>query len=214
MSDEKKKQTYDQFGHEAFEQQQASGGAGGAWGQGGYRVYTDGSGFGGFSDPFDIFEQFFGGNSPFGGAREGRAQAQSRRQGDDLRYALEITLEEAVLGGTQEIQYRWFEKCDECSGSGAKKGTKTVTCKTCQGQGQVQRVQQTIFGSFATAKICPDCDGTGEKHENPCANCRGEGRLRVVHKTVVRIPKGVDNGTEIRYAGDGDAGAPVYLHGT
>lgn len=210
LSDGKKRKAYDQYGHAAFDQQTGFGGWDQGAGGGSYRVYTDGMGFdfGGFSDPFEIFEQFFGDTSPFGfraSTRRTRAQTEHGR-GDDLRFSLEISFEEAVKGSTKEIQYKRFEKCEVCKGTGTKKGTGVKTCSSCEGTGRQQRVQQTIFGSFATTMVCSTCDGEGKIIEDPCSHCRGLGRARVTKTLSVKIPAGVNTGTEIRYTGDGDVG--------
>ena len=218
LSDEKKRQTYDQFGHAAFDSASGYGGwnQGQGSGSGSYRVYSD-SDFGGFSDPFDIFEQFFGDTSPFGfrssSGRSRRTSQSEHGRGDDLRYTLEITFEDAVKGSTQEISYKRFEKCETCHGSGSKKGTGTKTCSTCHGTGREQRVQQTIFGSFATTRVCSACDGQGKIIENPCSNCRGTGRVKKAKNLTIKIPAGVNMGTEIRYTGDGDIGEKGSING-
>ena len=205
ISDEKKREKYDQFGHAAFDQASGFGG----WNPGAsgssYRVYTDGAG--GFSDPFDIFEQFFGGTSPFRSSRRASHSAQATHgRGDDLRYTINLTFEEAVKGITKEVKYKKYDTCDSCHGSGAKKGTDSKTCSTCSGSGQQQRMQQTIFGSFATTRPCSKCQGEGKVIKNPCASCNGSGRVRKTRSLSVKIPAGVDNGIEIRYTSDGDAG--------
>lgn len=206
LSDEKKRQAYDQFGHAAFDQQT---GFGGGWNQNtsdsSYRVYSD---FSGFSDPFEIFEQFFGGNSAFSGFSRSSRQEQKARNshGDDLRYVLELDFIEAVKGVEKEIEYRRFDKCEMCGGSGAKEGTKKKKCPTCHGSGREQHVQQTIFGSFASARVCSTCSGEGQIIEHPCEHCHGTGRIKKPHHLSVKIPAGVDNGTEIRYTADGDVG--------
>lgn len=206
LSDEKKRKTYDQFGHAAFDQASGFGSQGQA---GGYRTYTGGMGFGseGFSDPFDIFEQFFGGGSPFGGGTRSRSQSrQTDKRGNDLRIALDLTFEEAAHGVEKEFTYKHFESCDSCGGSGAKKGSKKKTCTTCKGSGVEQVTQQTIFGSFAAQRVCSSCGGDGEIIEMPCPSCEGTGRTKKNKKISVKIPAGVDAGTEIRYAGEGDMG--------
>ena len=217
LSDTKKRQTYDQYGHAAFDQQSGFGGWNQQGAQGGsYRVYTDGD-FGGFSVPFDIFEQFFGDTSPFGfrtsNSRSRRNPQTEHGRGEDLRYTLEIRFEDAVKGSTQEISYKRFEKCETCHGSGAKKGTGSKTCPICHGSGQEQRMQQTIFGSFATTRVCNRCGGQGKIIENPCSNCRGTGRVKKSKSLTIKIPAGVNMGTEIRYTGDGDVGERGSING-
>ncbi|MEQ1591508.1 MAG: molecular chaperone DnaJ [Thiobacillaceae bacterium] len=178
LSDSEKRSAYDQFGHAGVDQQ----GAGGFGG-------------GGFSDAFgDIFGDIFGGG---GGQRRDRVY-----RGADMRYNLEITLEEAARGTETKIRIPSLEECETCHGSGAKAGTEPSTCTTCGGHGQV-RIQQ---GFFSVQQTCPRCGGSGKMIANPCGTCHGEGRVKK-HKTLsVKIPVGVDNGDRIRLAGEGEAG--------
>jgi molecular chaperone DnaJ len=196
LSDAQKRAAYDRFGHAAFQQ----GGPGG------------GGGFGGgaeFGDLGDIFETIFGG--AFGGG--GRQQA---RRGADLRYDMEITLEDAWHGKTNEISVEVSQKCEPCGGTGATPGTSVKRCNMCAGHGKV-RAQQ---GFFMVERACPTCHGRGEVIESPCRTCRGEGRVDTPQRLEVQIPPGVDNGTRIRLAGKGEAGpngAPpgdlyIFLH--
>ncbi len=180
LKDPQKRAAYDRFGHEAFKQGMSGGG-----GQGG----------GGFSDFGDIFETIFG--SAFGGG--GR---QQQRRGADLRYDLEIGLDEAFHGKQAEIEIEVAAKCDTCEGSGAEPGTGTRRCNLCGGHGQV-RAQQ---GFFMVERTCPTCHGRGEVIEKPCRSCRGEGRIDTPQTLDVAIPAGVDTGTRIRLAGRGEAG--------
>jgi molecular chaperone DnaJ len=197
LKDPQKRAAYDRFGHEAFKQGMSGGG-----GQGG-------GGAGGFSDLGDIFETIFG--SAFGAG--GRQQA---RRGADLRYDLEIGLDEAFEGKQAEIEIEVAAKCDPCEGSGAEPGTGTRRCNLCGGHGQV-RAQQ---GFFMVERTCPTCHGRGEVIESPCRACRGEGRVDRPQKLDVAIPPGVDTGTRIRLSGKGEAGpfgAPagdlyIFLH--
>ncbi len=185
LADNQKRQAYDQFGHQGVE-----GGFGGAGGA---------QGFGGFGDIFgDIFENIFtGGRGPGG-------QTQAQR-GADLRYNLDLTLEEAALGTEKDIEVPTHVSCDTCSGTGAKKGTKPVSCETCQGVGQVKMQQ----GFFTIQQTCPSCHGQGKVIGTPCASCHGEGRVRKNKKLHVKIPAGVDQGDRVRLSGEGEAG----LHG-
>jgi molecular chaperone DnaJ len=188
LSDAKKKSSYDQFGHSAFE-----GGPGGA---GGFD-------FGGFeSGAFsDIFDDFFG--DFMGSGRGGRSSKKSRsNRGSDLKINLEITLEEAYLGKKQTINLSSNEKCEKCSGSGAEHGSKPKKCSTCNGHGKV-RTQQ---GFFTLQQTCPDCGGDGEMLSNPCKDCKGSGIIKTKKNLSIQIPKGVDDGTQIRLSGKGDAG--------
>ncbi|MGL9722971.1 molecular chaperone DnaJ [Sodalis sp. (in: enterobacteria)] len=181
LTDAQKRAAYDQYGHAAFEQ--------GGMGGGGF-----GGGAGGadFSDIFgDVFGDIFGG---------GRRQRASR--GADLRYNMELSLEEAVRGVTREIRIPTLEECDVCHGSGAKPGTSAVTCPTCHGQGQVQMRQ----GFFAVQQTCPTCQGQGKIIKDPCTKCHGHGRVEKSKTLSVKIPAGVDTGDRIRLTGEGEAG--------
>lgn len=185
LKDPQKRAAYDRFGHDAFE-----GGMGGRPGGGGFE------GFGaGFSDIFDeMFGDFMGGRRSGGGARRGA----------DLRYNMNISLEEAFKGKQTEIQIPSTVSCGDCSGSGAKAGSQPVSCKACQGRGRV-RVQQ---GFFTIERACSTCGGAGRVIENPCGTCRGNGRIQKEKTLSVNIPAGVEDGTRIRLAGEGEAGGP------
>lgn len=200
LKDDQKRAAYDRFGHAAFEN-------GGGNGHGGF-----GNG-GGFSDLGDIFETIFGA-AGFGGANGDRGR-QARR-GADLRYDMEITLEEAFAGKSEDIAIEVSAPCDDCGGSGATPGTGVSTCSSCAGHGKV-RAQQ---GFFMVERTCPACHGAGQVIEEPCRGCRGEGRVDRRKTLAVNIPAGVDEGTRIRLAGEGEAGprgAPpgdlyIFLH--
>ena len=183
LSDKEKKAAYDQYGHAAFEQ----GGFGGA-----------GGGFGGFggADFGDIFGDMFG--DIFGGSR-GRQRVV---RGEDLRYDIEITLEEAVKGTKKDIQINTLVECESCHGSGAEAGSKVETCPTCHGAGRVRRQQ----GFFVTEQVCPTCHGSGKKIEKPCHSCHGDGRVHKKKNLSVTIPAGVDTGNQLRLSGEGAAG--------
>ncbi len=180
LSDEKRKANYDQFGHAAFE------GSGG------------GQGFGGFdtSSFSDIFEDFFG---DFGG---GRSSRKSNNRGNDLRYDLNINLEEAYKGIEKNIRYNTNKKCLDCSGSGAAKGSKPISCNYCGGKGKVRTNQ----GFFTIQQTCHQCSGYGETIGKPCKTCAGNGKVQSNENVSVKIPKGVDDGTRIRLSGKGEAG--------
>lgn len=181
LTDGQKKAAYDQYGHAAFEQ-----GAGGFGGGGG------GADFG------DIFGDVFG--DIFGGGRRGGGPRAQR--GSDLRYNMELSLEEAVRGCSKEIEVPTLVHCDTCEGSGAKKGTSAQTCGTCHGHGQVQMRQ----GFFAVQQTCPTCHGKGKIIKEPCHVCHGQGRKQKNKTLNVKIPAGVDTGDRIRLAGEGEAG--------
>ncbi|MFO1368742.1 MAG: molecular chaperone DnaJ [Marinagarivorans sp.] len=181
LSDENKRAAYDQYGHAGLE---------GAGGMGG------GFGGGGFSDIFgDVFGDIFGGGG--GGRRGGPAR------GSDLRYTLELSLEDAVKGTSVKIKVPTLVSCKTCDGSGAKSGTKPATCTTCGGHGQV-RMQQ---GFFSVQQTCPTCRGKGKIITDPCKDCHGHGRVEETKTLNVKVPPGVDNGDRIRLAGEGEAGA-------
>ncbi len=182
LTDAQKRAAYDQYGHAAFEQ----GGMGGGGGFGG----------GGGADFSDIFGDVFG--DIFGG---GRRQQRAAR-GADLRYNMELTLEEAVRGVSKEIRIPALEECNVCHGSGAKAGTKPQTCSTCHGQGQVQMRQ----GFFTVQQACPTCHGRGSVIKDPCNACHGHGRVEKSKTLSVKIPAGVDTGDRIRLTGEGEAG--------
>ncbi len=181
LNDPQKRAAYDQYGHAAFEQ----GGMGGGYG----------GGAAGGADFTDIFGDVFG--DIFGGGRRQRAS-----RGSDLRYNMELTLEEAVRGVTKEIRIPALEECDVCHGSGAKAGTSPITCPTCHGSGQVQMRQ----GFFAVQQACPTCQGQGKIIKEPCHKCHGHGRLEKSKTLSVKIPAGVDTGDRIRLSGEGEAG--------
>ena len=180
LSDERKRAAYDRFGHAGVE-----GGAA-----------PDFTGFGGFGE---IFEEFFGG---FGT----RTTRRGPRRGADLRYDLTIDFLEAALGTEKEIEIARHETCPRCMGSGAEPGTTPVRCSTCSGTGEVRRVQQSILGSFVNVTTCPTCRGEGETIPIACVECRGSKYVRAGRTLTVKIPAGVDAGTQIRLAGEGEPG--------
>ena len=181
LKDSQKRAAYDQLGHAAFEQSTGGGG----------------EGFGGFGGGFsDIFEQMF---SEFSG---GQSRGGQSRHGADLRYDLDIDLDEAFSGCTKDIVADISATCELCSGSGAEKGSQPVTCSGCGGRGKV-RAQQ---GFFTVERTCPSCQGAGETISDPCRSCRGQGRVEKSENLSVNIPVGVDSGTRIRLSGKGEAG--------
>lgn len=179
LSDPEKRQLYDRYGHNPP--------------QGGFGDFT---GFGGFAD---IFEEFFG-----MGARS--AARRGPQPGAHLKYNLAIEFEQAVFGTEKEIEIPRLETCTNCGGSGAEPGTRPIRCPQCNGSGEVRRVQQSIFGSFVNVATCPRCEGEGEIVSTPCHTCKGAKRVQVTRKIQVTIPAGVDDGTQIRLAGEGEAG--------
>ncbi len=197
LSDADKKAKYDQYGHAAFDPT-----AGGGYG-GGFE-----GGFGGFED---IFSNIFGGGfGGFGGSSGQRRNAPTR--GDDIGVRVSVTFEEAAFGVKKDITYSRIQKCDDCGGSGAAKGTHAETCKVCGGAGQ-RRVTQRIGGmAFQTTTTCDNCRGTGKVIKSPCQNCKGTGYVKVNKKISVNIPAGVDNGGRIALRGlgcDGRNGGPA-----
>lgn len=199
LSDPDRRAAYDRYGHAAF--QGAGGGPGGPGGFGGA------GGFGGFHDAADIFNQVFGAafgfQDIFGGGGGGRRRDRSgRSRGSDLRYDLEITLEEADQGVEKEIEIERFGPCNACGSSGSRDDSGTRRCPACGGSGHVV----TSRGFFQVQQTCPDCQGAGTILSNPCADCNGEGRRRQTQKVRIRIPQGVDNGIRLRSSDKGDAG--------
>ncbi|MFZ5641676.1 MAG: molecular chaperone DnaJ [Bacillota bacterium] len=181
LSDPDKRARYDQFGHAA----------------------TDGQGYGGFGGADfgglgDIFEMFFGG----GGGQRRRGPVK----GADLRFNLDITFEEAAFGLEKDIEVPRQERCDTCKGTGAKPGTSPRTCQHCGGTGQVQFTQNTPFGRFVQSRTCEICRGEGKIIEEPCPQCRGRGTVRVTRKIHIKVPAGVDTGSRLRVAGEGEPG--------
>ena len=187
LKDEQKRAAYDRFGHAAFEN--GNGAAAGAHGFG-----AD------FASTFaDIFEGVFGMG---GGARAGRGNGGGRERGADLRYNLDITLEEAFTGKTAQVRIPTAVACEVCSGTGAKPGTKPKTCATCGGAGRLRHSQ----GLFLMERTCHACQGRGQVIESPCGSCGGAGRVTRERTLSVNIPAGVEDGTRIRLAGEGEAG--------
>lgn len=192
LSDPQKRAAYDQYGHAAFDPRARARGGGGA---------------GGFHDPFDIFREVFGGGGGGGGIFDeffgsGRQDPTQPQRGNDLRYDLEISFEEAAHGCEKEITVTKPDRCDTCNGSGIEAGSKTHTCTTCHGRGEVI----TSRGIFSIRQACPHCHGAGRVVDKPCKTCRGEGRRDKQAKIKLRIPAGVDTGARLRSSGNGEAG--------
>lgn len=189
LRDDQKRAAYDRYGHAAFEQ----GGFGGGGG-GGFGGFDFAGGFG------DIFEEMFG-EILGGGGRRGGAQ-QAGQRGSDLRYDLNLTLEEAFKGTEKTIKVATLVMCEECKGNGAAAGTTATTCTMCEGHGRV-RAQQ---GFFTIERTCPTCQGAGRVIKDPCRACQGAGRVRKERSLAVTIPAGVESGTRVRLSGEGEAG--------
>ncbi|MDP3368812.1 MAG: molecular chaperone DnaJ [Brevundimonas sp.] len=191
LSDDQKRAAYDRFGHAGV-----NGGGGGFGGQGQ-----------GFTDVNDIFSQVFGDafGDVFGGRQGGGARQHGPRRGSDLRYDLEITLEQAYKGADVEIAVPTTAACEACEGSGAKKGASASTCSTCQGAGRVRSAN----GFFQVERTCPHCGGAGSRlaAADACTACAGHGQVRKNRKLQLKVPAGVDDGSRIRLSGEGDAGA-------
>ncbi|MDY7040971.1 MAG: molecular chaperone DnaJ, partial [Chloroflexota bacterium] len=186
LSDAEKRTRYDRFGHAGVQ-------------NGGFGSSTGYGGFGPFGGIDEIFESFFGGAGP-------RSSRRATRRGTDLRYDLTITFEEAFFGCEKELEIPRHEKCPRCQGSGAEPGTAPTRCPQCSGTGEVRRVQQSILGSFVNVTTCSRCQGTGEVVVTPCSECGGQRLVRNTRHLTVKIPPGVDHGTQIRLAGEGEAG--------
>ncbi|MEB3201045.1 MAG: molecular chaperone DnaJ [Synechococcaceae cyanobacterium] len=188
LSDPQTRARYDQFGEAGL------GGGGGM---------PDMGDMGGFADLFETFFSGFGG-APGGGG--GGSRRRGPRQGDDLRLDLTISFQEAVFGVEKEVQVRHLQTCGTCQGSGARAGSGPTTCNTCGGVGQVRRATRTPFGSFTQVAPCPSCEGTGQVIADPCPACGGQGLQQVTKKLRINIPAGVDSGTRLRIANEGNAG--------
>jgi molecular chaperone DnaJ len=195
LSDEQKRSAYDRYGHAAFSQ-----GGGGPRG-----------GPGGFHDPFDIFREVFGASGGggggifeqfFGGAASARPDRDGKQRGSDLRYDMQVRLEEAAFGCDKEIEVSKLETCDVCNGSGAESGSRAVSCRDCGGRGQVISSR----GFFQVSQTCPRCRGTGQVIERPCRKCSGEGRVEASSRIKLKIPAGIEDGSRLRSMRNGEAG--------
>lgn len=189
LSEPELRARYDRFGEAGVNSSAASAG------------YQDFGDVGGFAD---IFESFFSGFS--GGMGQQVRRRSGPMRGDDLRLDLKLDFREAVFGGEKEIRISHLETCTQCSGSGAKPGTRPRTCPTCSGAGQVRRATRTPFGSFTQVSACPTCNGNGQIIEEKCDLCGGSGQKQEAKKLKINIPAGVDNGTRLRVSGEGDSG--------
>ncbi len=193
LSDSAKRSKYDQFGFAGVDPNYGAGQGGGF---GGFDM-------GGFGDLGDILSGMFGGG--FGGSRQSRQNAP--RKGESIRKTVMLTFEEAAFGCDKEVVLERMEVCDECSGSGAAKGTSAETCSYCHGTGSVTQQQRTPLGIFNSTGPCPKCSGKGKIIKNPCSKCNGAGRIRVSKKLSVHLPAGIDDGQSVQLRGQGGAGA-------
>jgi molecular chaperone DnaJ len=182
LSDADKRAAYDRYGHT---------GADNMFGRG-----FEGFDMGGFGD---IFEAFFGGT--------GRSGRQTSRRGDDLRYNIKVSFEEAALGCAKEIEITRLEVCETCRGTRSKPGVQPVRCAACEGTGQIRRVQRSLFGQFINTAVCSDCRGEGTIIKEPCPECRGSGYQKHKRHISVKVPAGIDEGNGIRISGEGEAGS-------
>jgi molecular chaperone DnaJ len=193
LMDPDKRAAYDRFGHAAFAQGTAA--------------------RGGFHDPFDIFREVFGGagggifETFFGGV--GSTRGEDRQRGSDLRYDMQIKLEEAAFGVEKEIEIEKLDTCDKCQGSGAEPGSRTINCPACGGRGQVISSR----GFFQVSQTCPRCRGAGQIIEKPCRQCQGEGRLEKMSRIKLKIPAGIADGSRLRSSRNGEAGTRCGPHG-
>lgn len=189
LSDQGKRQQYDQFGHAGVDGQ-------GFGGPGGFDI-----------DLSDILGSFFGGGFGFGGGGGGGSRRNGPKRGADLRYRMSLEFTEAAFGTTRDISFNREDHCDHCHGSGAEPGSKVETCPTCNGSGVVQQRQQTMFGNMMTQSACRTCGGTGKKIDTPCTVCRGSGRMNKSKKLQVKVPAGINNGEMLTLRGEGEAGS-------
>jgi len=191
LSDDEKRQMYDQYGHAGIDQQFSS--------EDIFRGADFGDIFRGMGFNFeDIFSQFFGGS--------GYRQQSRRYRGADLRVDIQISLEDAYTGTKKEIKLPRTERCDVCGGTGAKKGTKPVTCPQCKGAGQVKHTRRTAFGMFTQVAPCNSCQGQGSIIKEKCEHCRGRGTVQVTRTLSISIPAGVHDGSQLRLQGEGESG--------
>ncbi len=195
LSDEEKKRIYDQYGHAGLDGSAGFGGAGAGGFSGGFSNFD-------FGDIGDIFSSFFG-----GGASSG---SSSRRngpiRGEDIAYRITLSFEEAAFGCKKDISYNRIERCSDCGGSGAEKGTSAETCPQCHGTGQIRVTQKTMLGMMQTTRPCDACRGTGKIIKTPCKNCNGKGYVKVTKKLSISIPAGIDDGERVGVTGQGNEG--------
>lgn len=194
LSDSEKRARYDQFGHAGVGQGGFGPGTGTDFGFEGF------GGFGGFGDLFDTLFNFGGFGGPFTQRQRGP------QRGSDLHMELEISFKDAAFGTEREVEIPRWEDCEKCGGTGAAEGTKPITCPTCGGTGQVRVTQTIAFGRFQTIRTCNQCHGEGRVVERPCGICRGQGKVQRRRKVRINVPPGVDTGSRLRLAGEGDLG--------
>ena len=192
LRDKKKRAQYDQFGHQAF---------GGGGGHSGFANINDI--FSHFSEVFGEGDFFDGGGSGFESFFSGRGRAQTQRRGSHLRYYLDISLKEVLTGADKEISFTGKAQCSSCKGSGARPGTRPSSCSNCGGRGQVFQKQ----GPFSFSSTCPQCRGEGSYIESPCAECHGRGHVQKKRELIVKVPPGVETGTQLRMRGEGEPGS-------
>jgi len=193
LSDTAKRQRYDQFGHAGVDPNFGAGGPGGGFGGGGFEF-----------DLGDLFGSFFGGGFGGGGGRQSNPNAP--RRGENVEARVTVSFEEAAKGCKRTVEVNRIEKCPECEGSGAQKGTTSKTCSECNGRGQVNAQQRTPFGVISTSKACPKCGGKGKVIDNPCSKCRGAGRVGKHSSIEVNIPAGIDDRQVLNVRGEGSNG--------
>jgi molecular chaperone DnaJ len=191
LSDPDKRARYDRYGLAGIDPQAAGG--------------FNGTGYGGFTDLSEMFEELFGAFTGQTGRRGGGVRNQPRA-GRDIRYDMPLTFEESIFGVTKEIEVTRLEACDQCHGSGAEPGTQPRRCPDCNGSGEVRQVRQTFLGSMVSVTPCPRCQGGGEIVDTPCKTCRGQGKVRKTRKINVTVPGGVDDSTRLRVVNEGEAG--------
>lgn len=195
------KKKYDMFGEQGVGTSAASDA------QSGYgSPFGGGAGFGNEVDINDIFDSFFGGGGMGGRPGASRSRPRGPVVGEDLRFDLEIDFKTAVFGGEEKVRIRHLEKCDTCTGSGVKPGSKVNTCSSCGGSGVTIQVTRTPLGNFQTQQTCPTCRGTGQEVEEYCGTCSGKGLNQKTKQIKVTVPAGVEDGNKLRVRGEGDAG--------
>lgn len=195
LSDDQKRSQYNQYGHQAFEGMNASSN---------FNFEDLGDIFGNSGGFDDILSNFFGGGS----RRGGQSQRQQRVEvGSDLRYDVEISLEEAAFGIEKEIKYKRTENCSKCKGTGGNPGSKSIPCSNCNGRGQIEKITRSVFGNFAQAHVCPICHGKGKVYPEKCPACKGRTTVKGTVSKKVKIPAGIDNEQRLRLSDMGNSGA-------